>query len=139
MGYGSGVNHGSTHVIIQLTSGHLNSSSVDGFGQGITGDIEVLGNTSFQANIGISMATSGDPNKMSLNMRCKLPSSSGSPYYQVPSLRSNHAYQQRDEQYKIDIPARSGTNPQWTAITDGTTEFSVTITPSSVNSKIELG
>jgi hypothetical protein len=54
------------------------------------------------------------------------------------SVTANHAYQQRDEQYKIDIPARSGTNPQWTAITDGTTEFSVTITPSSANSKIEL-
>ena len=31
------------------------------------------------------MATSGDPNKMSLHMRCKLPSSSGSPYYTIAS------------------------------------------------------
>jgi hypothetical protein len=80
--YGSGVEHGSTHVVGQLTSSH---TSGDGFGHGITGDIEVLGNTSFQANIGIQMATSGDPNKMSLNMRCKLPSSSGSTYYTIPS------------------------------------------------------
>lgn len=124
--------HGSTFVVGQVTT------SRPIHGQGITGDVRVLGNTSFRICYAIFMWTNTDPSRMSLHMRCKLPSSSGSPYYRIPSLRANHAYQQRDEQHKIDIPARSGTNPQWTAITDGTNEFSVTITPSSVNAKIEL-
>ena len=57
------------------------------------------------------------------------------------SLRANHAYQQRDEMYSITLPQRasSGTGPiNWQDVTDGTNTFSVTITPSSTNSKIEL-
>ena len=81
---------------------------------------------------------SGHLSELSFLCDFELTNGGSSPYYRIPSLRANHAYQQRDEQHKIDIPARSGTTIAWTAITDGTNEFSVTITPSSVNAKIEL-
>ncbi len=72
--FGSGTDHGTTFVVGQLTTSHLIDPSNNelGHGYGPTGDVQRTGSTTFQVNFGTYLSTSGDPNKMSLHMRCRL-------------------------------------------------------------------
>jgi hypothetical protein len=129
--------HGEVKTIGSAQTGRLNTN----YHYNFTGDIHKVTSTSFLIALFSDHLWTGSTNvRMSISIDTMLDSSSsGSPYYRIPSLRANHAYQQRDEIHTITVPARgSGGAVQWTDVTDGSSTFSVTITPSSINAKIEL-